>query len=262
MSWGCHAVKVAWDDPAVDWAACAAVIIRSTWDGVDRSKEFLRWTETVSAQSVLQNPAPTVAWNMNKRYLQDLEAAGIATIPTLWVEPGESWIPPIGEFIVKPAVGAGARNTARYSQQMQAGAYDHVSMLGQNGQTTLVQPYLPSIETEGEISLVFIDGRFSHAIRKGSFLNLDEGIIDNPWEQMTYLGLSEPSPIEMTLGSATFDMAQQRAAQPLIYGRVDLVADAHGNPLIMEMELIDPFLSLTVAPHAADNMAQAIARSI
>ncbi len=262
VAMGVSSCKVAWDNAAIDWGGFAVVIMRSTWDGIDRPDEFLRWVRQVDASSMVQNPAPIVEWNIDKSYLRDLAELDIPTIPTQWVAPGEAWEAPGGEFIVKPAIASGARNTARYSAAKSSVATQHVSMLGDDGQTSLVQAYMPSVESQGETSLVFIDGRFSHAIRKGGFLNLDEGILEKPWERMSYLGPCEPSPAEISLAERTFDVVQQRTPEPLVYGRDDLIADGRGDATVIEVELIDPHLSLTAVPRAASALAQAIVRLI
>src|SRR5256714_5576657 len=104
---------VAWDDPAADWDRYDLAVLRSTWDYVPRRDAFLDWLPTVPA---LANPAGIVAWNTDKRYLADLARAGVPIVPTTWLQPGAPpWIAPeTGEYVVKPAIGAGSVGTGRY----------------------------------------------------------------------------------------------------------------------------------------------------
>lgn len=256
----CDARLVAWDDPDVDWADCDLVVVRSTWDSVDRPGDYLSWVRHVDECTAIQNPASIIEWNLDKVYLRDLAERGVPTIPTQWVFPGDGWTVPGDEFIVKPAVGSGARNIARYSAAGVAGARDHVSMLGDGGQTVLVQDYLSSIETAGETSIVFIGGRLSHAIRKGGFLNLDEGVLERPWERMTYLGPCDATPLELQVAETTFRLVADRTTEPISYGRVDLVPGPGGRPVVIEVELIDPVLSLVAYPGSADALAATLGR--
>lgn len=190
---GAESTLVSWDDPAVAWDGFSHVLVSSTWDSVDRPAEYLDGARDVSDLSLLVNPLKVIEWNLDKAHQRELAAAAIAVIPTAWVAPGDVWEPPgRSEFVVKPSVSAGGRNTARYAAGDQA-AVAHVRRLEASGQTVMVQDYLPSIDTEGEVDVIFFAGRYSHAVLKKPALRVGHGIIDRPWERMEWSGLTTPT---------------------------------------------------------------------
>ncbi len=259
---GLTAEMVSWDDPDVDWDASSAIVIRSTWDSVDRPRDFLDWAHRVDGISTLLNPAGVIAWNLDKSYLDDLADAGIGVVETQWVRPGGQWTTPDGDYVVKPAVSAGGRETARYGPDHEADARVHVERLLAAGHTAMVQPFLPSVIDPGELSLIYIDGTFSHAVRKGSVLEAGAGVVERPWERMIFLGLSEPTVEQRRAADAVVGFIENRFAQPLVYSRVDLIDDEHKSPVVLEVELIDPNLSLGIWPPATSVLADAIAARV
>lgn len=195
---GVDAVAVPWDDPGYDWSACDSVIIRSTWDYGHRLGAFLAWSEQVGAVTRLHNPVAVVRWNSDKRYLGDLADRGVAVVPTSFLAPGEQAVlPERGQYVVKPTVSAGARDTARYTEQQTSLAERHIASLHAAGATAMVQPYLSRI-AEGERALVFLGGEFSHAMRKGPVLT-DIGVIDNARVAHPDLTVHQPSAAELEL---------------------------------------------------------------
>jgi hypothetical protein len=175
---GIEVTAAVWDDPAVSWSAFDLVVVRSPWDYIGRREAFVAWAERVPR---LANPADVVAWNTDKRYLAELDAAGVPVVPTSWVEPGTDWVVPAdGEWVIKPAVSAGSRDTGRYdvadaAQRRLAAA--HVARLQSAGRLVMVQPYLPAVDSYGETALAFLGGEYSHSIRKGPMLaGPDEGV--------------------------------------------------------------------------------------
>lgn len=190
---GATSALVAWDDPTPDWAAFPVVLVSSTWDSVDRPSEYLAWARSTAAVTSLRNPVAALEWNLDKIYLRDLEADGVEVVPTVWVTPRDTYDSARpDEYVVKPSIGAGGRNTARYRRGDPAGLA-HVQALQALGQTVMVQDYLSMIDTEGESDLIFVDGRFSHAVGKVSALHLGQGVVERPWERMTWTGLTVPS---------------------------------------------------------------------
>ena len=168
---GIAAAPAVWGADDVGWSAFDAAVLRETWDYSDRRAEFLDWLRRVSAVTLLLNPASVVEWNTDKRYLRDLDAAAVSIVPTEFLEPGadvDVWSPPSGyaDFVVKPAVSAGSRDTMRYAVD---GPLDdaraHVQRLLDDWRTVMVQPYLDAVDTAGETALLFLGGPFSHAIR-------------------------------------------------------------------------------------------------
>ena len=155
-----------WDDPEVNWSRFDRVVLRSAWDYPQRIPEFLAWLEEVDGLSDLVNPLATVRWNLDKQYLAELVEAGVPITPTVFLHPGSAATFPDGDFVIKPAVGAGSRDAASYRADQQETAVAHVARLHAAGQIVLVQPFLKSVATDGEWPLVFFDGRFSHAASK------------------------------------------------------------------------------------------------
>lgn len=255
---GASPTLVSWDDPRADWSSFARVILSSTWDSVDRPVEYLAWARRVSAVSRVLNPVPVIEWDIDKRYQLDLAEAGVPIVPTSWVEPLQRWEPPPFEFVVKPAISAGGRDTARYVIADAAEASEHVKRLQQAGQTVMVQEYLPSIDVDGEVDLIFIHGAFSHAVQKKPALRLGEGVIDKPWERMAWTGVVPPTTRQLAVADRAMSVVSERFHQPLTYGRVDIVHDRRGKPVVLEVELIDPYLSLDMAPQAAVSLANAV----
>ncbi|RKN50652.1 ATP-grasp domain-containing protein [Micromonospora endolithica] len=259
---GVAAEPVVWDDPAADWSAYDLVVLRSPWDYMSRRDAFVAWASSVPA---LVNPADVVTWNTDKRYLDQLSAAGVPTVPTTWVAPGEEWDLPAdrGEYVLKPSVSAGSQDTGRYDLS-DPGHRDlaraHVRRLGAAGRVTMVQPYLSAVDVAGETALLFVTGpdglRFSHAIRKGALLTGPDLGMD---------GLYKPEEIApRTATEEQLSVARRTlAAVPggsdrLLYARVDLIPGADGDPVLVELELTEPSLFLGHGDGAADRLADAI----
>lgn len=260
-SLGASSALVSWDDPFVAWDQFSHVVISSTWDSVDRPGEYLAWAGLVAEVTMLVNPVEMIEWNLDKTYQQELDASGVATIPTEWVSPGQAWIPPTtSEFVVKPSVSAGARDTARYAADDRA-AVDHVRTLQSRGQTVMVQPYLEAIDTRGEVDMVFFDGIFSHAVKKCPSLRVGQGVRERPWEKIEWEGVVTATPLEIDVASAALAVVRDRFGRYPAYGRVDVIDSQIGAPMVLEMELIDPYLSLDTVPQAAARLARAILRT-
>jgi O-ureido-D-serine cyclo-ligase len=259
---------VDWDDAGVDWRAFGLAVVRSTWDYVPRHEEFLAWAARASAATTLLNPEPVLRWNSDKRYLRDLTAAGVAVTPTRWFEPGDSVAadavaPDDGEFVVKPAVSAGSKDTARYRPSERGPAVEHVEGLLAEGRVVMVQPYLAAIDHAGETAAVYIDGAFSHGLRKGAILRLGDVLVDGLYAEED-MAPREPTPAEMDLAAATMAaipaiLGPGAGDRPLLYGRVDMVPGPDGAPVVLELELTEPSLFHAHAPGSAARLASAIA---
>ncbi|MEV4660257.1 hypothetical protein [Micromonospora sp. NPDC049301] len=260
---GIAAEAVVWDDPDVDWSSYDLVVLRSPWDYALRRDEFVAWAASVPT---LVNPADVVRWNTDKRYLAELSAAGVPTVPTSWVEPGESWQPPAdtGEYVIKPAVSAGSQDTGRYDladpeHRELAGA--HVRRLSDARRLTMVQPYLTAVDTEGETALLFLAGpnglAFSHAIRKGPMLTGPDLGPDGLYkaEEIT---ARTAAPAQLTVAEKTLAVVPGGTDQ-LLYARVDLIPGPDGDPVLVELELTEPSLFLGHAEGAPGRLAEAIA---
>jgi glutathione synthase/RimK-type ligase-like ATP-grasp enzyme len=247
---GLEALPAVWDDASVDWAAFDLVVVRSTWDYAERRDAFLAWA--ASLRRVL-NEVDVLTWNTDKRYLRELERAGVSVVPTSFLEPGEPFEAQHGRFVVKPAVSAGARHSARYEPGQATEAHAHVARLHGMGRAVMVQPYLDGIETHGETGLIYIGGSYSHSVRKAALL-----LPGQPPGEALYLEeqveRARPSERECAVAEA----ALRVAPEGLLYARVDLVPGAEG-PVVLEVELTEPSLWLSHAPGAAERFADAIA---
>lgn len=251
--------RIAWDDTSVDWASMSKVVVSSTWDSVDRPSEYLSWVREVSSHTTLVNSARVLEWGLDKRHQRDLEVAGIPIVPTRWIERGDSWTLPLDEpFVVKPSISAGGRSTSLHDRGSSGAAAQHVETLLSAGQAVMIQQYQRSIETDGELDLVFIGGQFTHAVHKNPVLRLGEAAGERPWERMSWNGLAKPSADELQVGEATISAVVDLLQECPAYGRVDLVRAADGGPLLLEVEVVDPYLSLDLVPGAAEKLARSV----
>ena len=256
-----HIDIVAWDDDAADWSRFDIVVLRSTWDYTQRLPEFLDWAQRVATQTRLLNPLEVVRWNTDKHYLGVLAQAGVAVVPSVFVEPADPapavleafLVSPAmtataaGEFVVKPCIGAGSRDAQRYAREERDSAHTHVARLLAAGRSVLLQPYLDRVDTHGETALVYFDGAFSHAIRKGPLLKRGEG----PTRALFAAEAITPrTPTAHERAFAERALAAIPFAQPLAYARADLIQDHAGLPCLLELELTEPSLFFD---HAADS---------
>jgi glutathione synthase/RimK-type ligase-like ATP-grasp enzyme len=261
---GFEAAMVPWDQPGVDWSEYAATVIRATWDYTTRREEFLAWAASVPR---LYNPAPVVLANSDKTYLADLAAAGLPVVPTQLVPPGaEPELPESGEFVLKPSVGAGSRGVGRFDAGHPGAhqqAREHAERLHAIGRTVLVQPYLDAVDTAGETALIFIDGAFSHAARKGPMLQpgTRHPLAGGALYIEENITAREPSPAELAVAERVFAYANAGLAETLLYARIDLLPGPDG-PVVVELELVEPSLFLLSADGAADRLAAAISARV
>ena len=251
------AVEV-WDDPAVRWGRFDLVVLRSAWDYVPRRAELLRWAASVAEETRMANPPAVLEWSTDKRYLRDLQAAGVPVVPTIFFEPGDPvHVPPTTDVVVKPAISAGSADTERWTTQQRAQAAEQIRALQGAGRTVMLQPYLHGVDEHGETACVFLGGRFSHAIRKGAILR-SEGI---PFVEGLYaqeeISSRTPTPDELAVAESALDTVPGGRSQ-LLYGRVDLVPGPEGGPVVLEMELAEPSVFLDHAAGAAKRFAAAI----
>ncbi|MEU5630430.1 RimK family alpha-L-glutamate ligase [Streptomyces rishiriensis] len=253
---GAEADGVFWDDADVDWASYDLVVIRSTWDYSWRVDEFTAWTQKVAAVTRLANPAAVVRWNTDKRYLGELAAAGVPTVPTRYVAPGEpAELPDGAEYVIKPASGAGARYAARYTPDAHETAVRHLARLHAEGLTAMVQPYVRAIDTGGERALQFFGGRLLHASRKRAVLAPGTAF---DAEKVAHPGLEPWTPTPAELAVAERALATVPDAPELLYARVDLVDGDDGRPRVMELELVEPNLFLFLHPESTPKVVTAI----
>lgn len=247
---GVRVAIFSWDDP-VHWADIPLLVLRSPWDYTRRYDAFMEWAGRVDRETRLLNPYSLVRWNGHKSYLLDLEAKGVPIVPTMLFRAGAPHtsaslcgIWEASELVVKPAIGAGAAGAMR-AHRGEPALPLHMAELLQS-KDALIQPFVPAVAETGEVSLIYFDGRFSHAVRKlpakGDFrVQEQHGGALQP---------HEPTPRELAVGSE----ALAAAPTPTAYGRVDLV-EWEGNPVIMELELIEPELFLRRSPEGLQRFA-------
>jgi glutathione synthase/RimK-type ligase-like ATP-grasp enzyme len=256
---GLQVKPLVWTDPAVDWSAMKACLVRSPWDYTHQLDAFLNWARQVSRQVPLWNPLSVVEENTHKGYLRTLEAKSIPIAPTHWLAAGtqanlQALMTQYGwtRGILKPAVSASSYNTLLFDLATLETAQSFLENLLADREM-MVQPYLQSIETQGELSFIFFEGRFSHAVRKipatGDFR-----------VQEKYGGLTEaftPTAAELASAEAVINAAQASTG-PLLYARVDQVYDEQGVLRLMELELTEPSLYLLHDPAAAGRFADCL----
>jgi hypothetical protein len=238
-----------WDDPDVDWEDFDVVLPRNTWDYILRRDEFVAWAERVGPR--LHNPPEVVRWNTDKRYLGELDAAGLPVVPTAVVAPGDPLLAP--PLVVKPAVGAGTVDAARHDDHESAAA--HVARLHASGHVVLAQPYITAVEQAGETALIYLDGAYSHAIRKGPLLVPGAERDDSGLFVTEDIAPREPSAAEHAAGERIMAWVTGRFG-PLLYARVDLLPG--DEPALLELELTEPSLFLAHAPGSAERLARAV----
>jgi len=259
---GVRAEIADWDDDGVEWGRYDAALLRSAWDYTERLGEFLAWVERTARLTRLLNPPAVVRWNSDKHYLAQLAAAGVPTVSSTFCEPGDQ-APEVlarcleahaaAELVVKPAVGAGSRDTRRHARDAVADILAHMRVLLAARRSVLLQPYLPSVEQDGETALIYIGGQFSHAIRKGPLLPAGAPATTALFapEEIT---ARTPAADERAVGAQT--LAVLPFAE-LLYARVDLIRGAAGEPLLLELELTEPSLFFAHAAGSAARLAQA-----
>lgn len=236
-----------WDDPSVDWSAFDLVVIRSTWDYTAKVDSFLGWIERVPR---LRNDADVVRWNHDKTYLRALHAHGVPTVPTRF-DPDDI---PHGRWVVKPTVSAGAVDTISGDRD---DALAQVERLRAAGRSAMVQPHLPAVDVVGETALVYIGGEHSHTVRKGAVLGRrrrGDGTYEADQVEPRTPTAAELELAEHVLDTVPFDRGE------LLYGRVDLIPDDDGDPVLLEVELIEPdlFLAHEGSGRALDRLRSAI----
>ncbi|HUH04909.1 MAG TPA: hypothetical protein VML75_23085 [Kofleriaceae bacterium] len=248
--------RLVWSDPDIDWASYRCAVFRTPWDYYRRFDELTAWLDRAEQLTRFFNPPALVRWNMDKHYLADLEARGVHTVPTRFVERGSRTrlVEAAGEWsevVIKPAVSGAAQNTHRLDL-----AADHEALFAElvASRAMLVQPLQRAILEAGETTLVAFDGRYSHAVLKrakpGDFRVQD----DHGGTVHAY----RPSDEEIA-----FCEAAMRSCEPTpAYGRADMIRDNDGRLAIMELELFEPELWLREHAPSGQALADAVVRRL
>jgi len=257
---GLTAARVDWANPDVDWSSFRAAVVRTTWDYFHRFDEFMAWLARVEWQTQLINRPSIIRWNIDKHYLADLEMKGIPTVPCTFIERGSAatlteLIEASGwdEAIIKPCVSGAARHTYRVNRG-NAAKHDPIVRELLTNESLILQPFMHDILERGEDTLMVLNGRYTHAVRKvvkaGDFRVQDDfgGKV----------GPHEPTAEQMELAERAMAVCDPSP----VYGRVDMVRDNEGHLAVMELELIEPELWLRTHPAAALSLAEAIAAEV
>ncbi|MGB3740423.1 MAG: hypothetical protein WA948_13865 [Pontixanthobacter sp.] len=249
--------EIEWRAPAADFARFDLALLGTAWDYQDHAEAFVARLETIEAGgTVVCNPHELVRWNMDKRYLRELAGRGAATIPTLWMDDANAADIAAAfdnfdcdRLVVKRQIGAGAMGQV---------AFDRADLPANDwhfGRAAMVQPFLPAIQREGEVSFVFIGGALSHALRKVA--------ADGDYRiQSLYGGREEvyaPSPSEADAALAILHMLP---GGPPLYARIDMVRGDDDDLLLMEAEAIEPYLYPEQGPELGERVAEAIERQL
>lgn len=253
---------VSWDDGAVDWARFDAVVIRSTWDYAERVDAFRTWIDHVDGVTRLVNGADAVRWNLDKRYLRDLEEHGVPIVPTTFVAPGDDPPDVTGLHVVKPAIGAGSNGARRCEA---SGVADQVATLHAAGRTAMVQPYLDRLDAEGETGYCFVPAaagpqlELSHVFGKGAILTSRDVEQEGGLFAKEQIGPGSADPAELTIAQAALATDVVASFADVAYARVDIVPyrddDGSEFPVVMELELIEPSFFLHTAKGSAERLA-------
>ncbi|MCI0451886.1 MAG: hypothetical protein L0Z51_05765 [Candidatus Latescibacteria bacterium] len=252
---GVSGIPAVWSRTDIDWSSFDALVMRSPWDYFERADEFRVWLDARIASGVRMLNAPEILdWNFDKSYLQDLVRKGVELVPTVCVARGEKadvaalarargW----DDIVVKPTIGGGGYRVHRFRlDEFPRYSGEIARTLADRG--LLVQPFLPEI-SNGELSLLFFDGVYSHAALKrpkaGEFR-----------VQFQYGGTNEDVEVSKTLVAQAHQCIKACPALP-VYARVDGVVK-DGRFLLMELEVFEPLMFLSRHPEAPGRFARAI----
>jgi glutathione synthase/RimK-type ligase-like ATP-grasp enzyme len=242
---------IPWDSD-IDWAKVPMVLLRTPWDYFQRAEEFLNWAEKVDKVTKLLNPFELVKWNAHKSYLLDLEQQGVPIIPTILIRKNEAQNSArifnslkFDEMVIKPAISGGAVG-ALMAKKSDPQLFTHLNELLKT-HDVLIQPFISNILDDGEVSLIYFAGKFSHAIHK-------KGAKGEYRVQEEYGGsvhLYNPTLEELELSENILS----KTKIPATYARVDLVK-YEGKATLMEFEIIEPELFLKNSPEGTRHFAE------
>ncbi|MER2996304.1 ATP-grasp domain-containing protein [Pontibacter populi] len=245
-----------WDDASVDWSRFDALIIKSPWDYFDKIEAFYSWLDKVEAAGCkVLNPVKTVRWNADKLYFKDMEAAGVTIVPTVWLEQGSSFVAGAAfvelgseKIIVKPRVSGGAKNTFALTIDEAIARTSEINQLLEQ-EPFLAQPFIEEIKTDGEWSFIFFNGNYSHTVLKTAK--------PGDFRVQHFFGGTIHTPTPPAALLATAQTIVDKFAKDCLYARVDGVA-LKNELVLMELELIEPFLFLSTSEGSLERYYQAL----
>jgi glutathione synthase/RimK-type ligase-like ATP-grasp enzyme len=256
-----------WWDPAVSWNDYDLIVIRSTWDYVERLEEFREWLRRLDSLGTLRNPAPVVEWNLDKSYLLELHAEGLPIVPTRIVskvtEIPAALMAITGDVIVKPTISAGSRNTGRFSNDDPRALQLSRQVLA-DGMAVMIQPCVPSVTDTGEVSAVLFNGAVSHVVRKGPILALGGEFLNGSYDEKVQpetLTSQQQRIVERTSELLRrFSVERFGLTDEFLYARIDMVTLEDGEDVVLEVELAEPTLFLSVDRDASERFVDAVTR--
>ena len=255
-SLGLKVNRKSWSDKSYKWEDTKFAIFRTTWDYFDRYDEFFKWIEKTKMKTKFINSEEIIKWNIDKKYLIELEKKGINIAPTILIKNTEKinlkqlfhttkW----KEAVIKPAISGAAKNTYRVNKENYTEYEKKFNDLIKE-ESILFQEFLDDILKSGEISLILIEGKYTHSIKKiakkGDFRVQD----DHGGKVVNY---------NATQGEINFAKKCLKATDYIpIYARVDIIYDNDNKPSLSELELIEPELWFRNYPQAAKLLAESI----
>ena len=250
---------VDWDNADIAWSSYRAAIVRSPWDYHRRYSEFLEWLDNASTQTTVFNSADIIKWNTDKVYLQEMIDANIPVIPTTYVHGAEDLVLANdlikGDVVVKPTISAGSNNTERHVN-VPASAAAHITQLVDRGMVAMVQPYQRFIDERGETGMLYFNGEYSHAFRKGAILATGDNAKNGLYTEED-IGPRDASREERELGDDVIDFVTEKYGRAPLYARVDVVRGSGGYPVLMELEMAEPSLYLHTSRDSATRFVSA-----
>ena len=249
---------VSWRQTHRPWSDFDAVIIRSTWDYWNDVPAFLDTLDKIDMETRLANRLDLVRWNLAKTYMRDLQRQGVGIVPTLWANSLDTGFFAdfqsqlgVDEIVVKPVVGANGEDAFRVSKDCTPERLESIAARFIN-RDCMIQPFMPNIISEGEYSLFFFSGQYSHAILKIP--------AESEFRSQEERGAEILSVVPQAKLLLRARQAMETLSPAPLYARIDFIRNAVDDFLVMELELIEPSLYLRMAPQAPSRFAAAIDR--
>lgn len=246
--------EISWRNEQVDWDQFDVVLIRSPWDYQQDPQRFFQVLKEIDRSSaMLENNLELVQWNINKTYLRDLQEQGIEIVPSLWKDrfdrgDWESFFTELSadEIIIKPAISAGAEDTFWMTETDRAEYMEQLTGIFSR-RPFIVQPFMPSVVSEGEFSLFYFGDTYSHTILKTPKKN-DFRVQEEFGGRLQKI---EPNKQLLSTGEQILELIEP---DPL-YTRIDLVRTSNNTFALMELELIEPSLYFNMDPESPKRFA-------
>ncbi|MDF0532291.1 hypothetical protein P0W64_19665 [Tsukamurella sp. 8F] len=257
---GHTAEPVVWDDASIEWEDYDAVVLRGTWDYSRRYDDFLGWMWKIKDKALALNQEPLVRYYADKRYLRDYESEGVDIVPTQFVTVHDPTLEHdyLGvEHIVRPSISGGLLEARRFGPGDAEASKAELEKIKAAGKTAMISPYVESDLERSGVSLIYLDGEFSHAVARSLHIAPDSDPSDElrPGEDVVDI---EPTEGERRL--ADFALSRGVTESPL-YARVDLIRTPKDAPWLIEVQLVEPVLFLGRVPGLAEKFAgQIVAR--